>query len=238
MSADPESSGRREELRSGRTGKRRWPWVAASVALAVGLFAAVHYWPGRGMLTYTGGDTHPPGFDLHGPSRFPLSIPRDDIPGIPNFARVSDELYRGGQPTREGFSELRRMGIKTIVNLRETGTDRLGLRGTGMRYVHLRVNPNGPTDEEVAAFLEVLEEGENLPVFVHCKMGADRTGTLVAIYRVMYQDWPMEEAVKEFPRFGFHDVWAGLLDYLAQFDPQRMEQMLEVRPSPAPEARH
>jgi tyrosine-protein phosphatase SIW14 len=198
--------------------------------LAAGLFAAVHYWPGRGMLTYVGLDTHPMAFDLHGSSRFPLCAPRNDIPGIPNFAKVSHELYRGGQPTREGFAQLRRMGITTIVNLRETGTDRLGLRGMGMDYVHLRVNPNGPTDEEVAAFLAVLQEAENLPVFVHCKMGADRTGTLVAIYRVMHQGWPMEEAVKEFPRFGFHDVWAGLLDYLEQFDPERIEQMLEGRP--------
>lgn len=235
MSEDPESSDRREELPSGRSRRRRWSWGAASGAFAVGLFAAIHYWPGRGMLTYIGGHTHPPGLDLHGPSRFPLGVPRDDIPGIPNFAKVSDELYRGGQPTREGFRQLRRMGIKTVVNLRETGTDRLGLRGTGMRYVHLRVNPNKPTDEEVAAFLKVLEEGENLPVFVHCKMGADRTGTLVAIYRVMYQGWPMEEAVKEFPRFGFHDVWAGLLDYLDQFDPERIEAVLEARPWAVPQ---
>jgi tyrosine-protein phosphatase SIW14 len=238
MPPDSESPDRPPDLPSGRPRRRRWPWLVGLVAAAVGLFAAVHYWPGRGMLTYVGVGTHPMAFDLHGPSRLPLSVPRHDIPGIPNFAKVSDELYRGGQPTRQGFAELRRMGIKTVVNLRETGTDRLGVRGTGMRYVHLRVNPNGPTDEEVAAFLEVLQEDGNLPVFVHCKMGADRTGTLVAIYRVVHQDWPMEEAVKEFPRFGFHDVWAGLLDYLEQFDPERIEQMIGAPPSPPPESLH
>ena len=35
------------------------------------------------------------------------------------------------------------------------------------------------------------------PVFVHCKHGADRTGTMVAFYRILFEGWSKDEAIRE-----------------------------------------
>jgi tyrosine-protein phosphatase SIW14 len=207
----------------------RWPGLTVIMLFLVAL---VHYWPGRGWLTYIGCNMRPIEFDLDAPGRYPLATPRSDVPGVANFAQISEQLYRGAQPTREGFIELQKMGLKTIVNLRETRSDRGGMEGLGLRYVHIRFNPAGPEDAEIAAFMQVMQDPDCRPAFVHCLAGSDRTGTIVAIYRVMEQDWPMEEAVKELPRFGYHDVWTDLLLYLADFDPSRVTRLMSTQPPP------
>src|SRR5262245_26418809 len=79
-------------------------------------------------------------------------LPRDDLPGLENFARVSEELYRGAQPTAEGMQELARLGIKTVVDLRSFHSDRDELRGTGLRYAHIPCKAWHPEEEDVVRF--------------------------------------------------------------------------------------
>ena len=131
-----------------------------------------------------------------------IVAPRHDIPGLPNFARVSDGLYRGAQPTADGFRRLREMGVKTVVSLRSVHSDRDLLKGTGMRYVRIRCEAWDPDSDEYAAFLKVALAPENQPVFVHCQQGVDRTGVAVASYRMVVQGWTAEAAIAELDRFG------------------------------------
>ncbi|MDP6381012.1 MAG: protein-tyrosine phosphatase family protein [Phycisphaerae bacterium] len=86
--------------------------------------------------------------------------------------------------------------------------------------------PWHPEDEDVAAFLEVMTKKGNQPVFVHCKKGVDRTGTMVALYRVVFEDWPMEAAIKEMQRFGRHSVWSNLDRYLRKIDVEALKRKL------------
>jgi protein tyrosine phosphatase (PTP) superfamily phosphohydrolase (DUF442 family) len=171
------------------------------------------------MLSYLGLRTHPWQWALGGRSSHPLTSPRNDIPGVANFARVSPALWRGAQPTREGFAALQRMGVRTVVNLRELHDDRALMAGLGLGYARLPFNPTEPSDALVSQFLQIVADPANQPVFVHCQAGADRTGTLVVAYRVMVQGWPVSEAVKEMPRFGFHNLWTDLLRYLDDLRP-------------------
>lgn len=97
------------------------------------------------------------------------------IPGIANFAQVADGLYRGEQPTAEGFAQLQKMGVKTIVNLRAFHTDRDEIKGMDFRYVHLPGKAWYPEDQDIITFLKVVSDPANQPVFVHCQHGADRT---------------------------------------------------------------
>lgn len=159
------------------------------------------------------------------------ALPRDDIPGLPNFARVSPTLYRGAQPTAEGFAELKKMGVKTVVSLRSFTSDRGKLEGTGLRYVRIPCLAWCPEDEDVVRFLKVVTDPANQPVFVHCQHGADRTGYAVAAYRVVEQGWAMADAMRELHAFGFHRVWIPIPHYLRKFDAEAVAaKVKETKP--------
>jgi len=144
----------------------------------------------------------------------PPLLPRNDLPGLQNFGQVSEALYRGAQPTAEGFKQLKQLGVKTVVNLRVTASDREAMAGLGLQHLELSFKPWHPEFEDLAPFLKLFEDSKNLPVFVHCKHGSDRTGTVVALYRMVHQGWTRERAIAELPRFGFHEIWGNLRDYL------------------------
>jgi protein tyrosine phosphatase (PTP) superfamily phosphohydrolase (DUF442 family) len=164
--------------------------------------------------------------------------PRDDVPGVPNFAKVSDVLYRGAQPTREGFVALRKLGVRTVVSLRELHSDRDLLDGVGLRYVQIPEAAWHPEDEDVAAFLKVLRDAESTPVsestpvFVHCQHGADRTGFTVAAYRIVEQHWSNDAALKELRNFGFHEVWGDIPEYVKALDAARIEKTIAETTEP------
>lgn len=164
------------------------------------------------------------------PAREPLT-PRNDIPGLTNYAKVSDALYRGAQPTAEGFAALKKMGIRTVVNLRSFNSDREQLTGLGLQYVHIYCKAWHPEDEDVVKFLQVVSDPKNHPVFVHCQHGADRTGMMAASYRIVEQGWSVEDAAKELGRFGFHTVWTDIAKYLRDFSKARMTKLMgDARP--------
>jgi len=143
-----------------------------------------------------------------------------DRPGVPNLHRVSGDLYRGAQPTAEGMAELKRMGIRTIINLRSFHSDRDDIGETGLAYEHIYMKAWHPEDEEVVRFLQIIMDERRTPVFVHCKHGADRTGAMCAVYRVVVEGWTKDEAIREMTEgsFDFHGAWDNLADYLNELD--------------------
>lgn len=159
-----------------------------------------------------------------------ILLPREDLPGLKSFAQVSEGLYRGAQPTAEGMQELAKLGIKTVVNLRTFHSDRDELRGTGLRYAHIHCKTWHPEEEDVVRFLSILRDPANQPVFVHCQYGSDRTGMMVAAYRVVEQGWTRERATEELPRFGFHEVWDGIREFLSRLDPAALERRVDRAP--------
>lgn len=154
----------------------------------------------------------------------PFATPTTDLPGLPNFAKVSDALYRGAQPTPEGFARLKRMGIKTVVNLRGFTSDTDEMRGAGLRYTHIYSKAWNPRDRNIARFLKIVSDPANRPVFVHCRHGADRTGAAVAAYRIVEQGWEITEAADEMHNFGFHTAWWQITRYLKRFDGEAMKR--------------
>jgi len=125
-----------------------------------------------------------------------------NAPGIKNFDQVDAQVYRGAQPTVEGFRYLARIGVKTVIDLRETGQrakaeERL-IREVGMAYLNVpmtRLSP--PTEAELLKILPVLENASNGPVFVHCWRGADRTGAVIAAYHIDHDHWDNARALKD-----------------------------------------
>ena len=161
-----------------------------------------------------------------------LAVPRHDVPGVKNLAKISDALYRGAQPTAEGFRELKKLGVRTVVNLRSFHSDRDELKGTGLRYAHIYSQAWDPDDEDVLAFLKIVADPANQPIFVHCMHGADRTGWFVAFYRVVEQGWSVEDAWAEMQNFGHHEVFRGLRRHLFKLDPARVREQLKSAKTP------
>jgi protein tyrosine/serine phosphatase len=136
--------------------------------------------------------------------------------GVPNLHKVSDRLYRSAQPTAEGLQRLKDFGIKTIVNLRTFHSDRDKIGNTGLAYEHIYMKAWHAEEEDIVRFLQIVTNPRRTPVLVHCQHGADRTGTMVAIYRIVVQGWTKEEALREMTSggFGFHGVWENLIQWL------------------------
>jgi protein tyrosine/serine phosphatase len=121
---------------------------------------------------------------------------------LKNFQEVEASLYRGAQPTEEGFRELAKLGVHTVVDLRGSGgrssKEARIVGGLGMQYVNVPLDGfRAPTPEQVSKLLGILENQSDGPVFVHCRRGADRTGTILALYRIEHDHWGNEKALDE-----------------------------------------
>lgn len=162
----------------------------------------------------------------------PLASPSDS-PGLSNFAQVSPVLYRGAQPTPEGFDRLKQMGIKTIVDLRGK-SHRDEVEAVGLKYVHIPSSAAHIEEEKVVQFLRIVREPANQPVFVHCERGADRTGCYMAAYRIVEQGWSAQDAEAELPRFRFDPFWQDIVSFLNHLDVERLRRELNQPPATRP----
>lgn len=142
------------------------------------------------------------------------------LEGVPNLHQVSTNLYRSAQPTAQGMQNLKRTGIKTVVNLRSFHSDRDEIGAIGLQYEHIYMKAWHPEREDVVRFLQIVTNPERTPILVHCQHGADRTGTMCALYRVAVQNWTKEEAIREMTEggFGFHEAWKNLPSWIADLD--------------------
>ncbi|MEP6820369.1 MAG: sulfur transferase domain-containing protein, partial [bacterium] len=125
-----------------------------------------------------------------------------DLKKLPNFHEVNPKLYRGGQPAAGGLQQVLNLGVKTIVNLRGEGEgvskEEEEARALGLRFIHVPFARSGrPRDADMKLVLSIVNTPEYQPVFVHCKQGADRTGTVIAIYRITHDGWTSEQAKAE-----------------------------------------
>ena len=135
------------------------------------------------------------------------------IEGIHNAGKINEVLYRGAQPRKPGFAQLKKLGVTTIVNLRREDRSKINwerreVEELGMRFVHIPVGGWAPpSQEQVAEFLALFRNHPGEKIFVHCRFGDDRTGVLVATYRVAVERWSAEQAIKEMYFFGFNGFW-------------------------------
>jgi protein tyrosine/serine phosphatase len=146
--------------------------------------------------------------------RVPKLAERLTIAGVENAGRVSDSLYRGAQPCGQGYGELKRLGITIVVDLRnskpvarETSETReqIKVEATGERYVEIPTSAFlGPTDFQVATFLQLLRAPPNDKIFGHCYFGDDRAGVMIATYRMADEHWTSDQAYDEMRAFHFH----------------------------------
>ena len=145
------------------------------------------------------------------------------IDGVPNAGRINETLLRGAQPSARGLAELKKLGITTIVDLRgnsgPVAWERAQAESLGMHFVDIPVDGwSAPRDQQVAEFLKLVKQEPAQKIFVHCYYGRDRTGVMIAAYRMAQQNWTPEQAAAEMDSFGFHYHWfPAMKSYVRQF---------------------
>jgi protein tyrosine phosphatase (PTP) superfamily phosphohydrolase (DUF442 family) len=141
-----------------------------------------------------------------------------EVAGVKNCFQVTTNLYRGAQPTAVGMAHLQALGVRMVVDLRMLRSDRHKLHGTGLKSLNLGMVPWSADPDDVVKFLKAATDTNNLPAFVHCEYGADRTGLMCAMYRIVVCDWTKQEAIAEMKNGGFHFSWNTLVSFIEKAD--------------------
>ena len=142
---------------------------------------------------------------------------------IPDFGEVTLTLYRGGEPKKDGFEALAKMGVQIVVDLRgDREVERRELARLGIQYVPMGWQCSFPKDRIFAEFITLIRDNPDKKIFVHCRVGDDRTGMMVAAYRMVEEGWSAEKAKQEMLTYGFnfthrHLICPRLADYEEEF---------------------
>jgi protein tyrosine phosphatase (PTP) superfamily phosphohydrolase (DUF442 family) len=141
---------------------------------------------------------------------------------IANFGQVNEELYRGAQPDLKTMQQLKALGVKSVINLRMTYDvwkgEQAAAIALSMAYTNIPFSSlSAPTDSQVAAVLAAISSMPK-PVFVHCRYGCDRTGTVIACYRIQHDHWTNSKALKEAEVHGIARFEVEMRNYIEQFN--------------------
>lgn len=125
---------------------------------------------------------------------------------IKNFGWINETFYRGAQPRDEDYADLAAMGVKTIIDLQQSGVGREQnmVESQGMKFYRIGMSDKGqPTAEQAELFLKIVNDPANQPVFVHCAGGRHRTGAMSALYRMTHDGWNADQAFLEMKQYDF-----------------------------------
>jgi tyrosine-protein phosphatase SIW14 len=150
---------------------------------------------------------------------------------VRNFGEVNKSIYRGGEPSSVGIEELGAMGVKTVVDLRlqsgATQVEKQQVEKLGMKYISCPLAEfSAPGKDQVEQLLSLLEHPNSGITFIHCRRGKDRTGTIVACYRIQHDHWTNQRAVAEADHYGMSYFERGMRSFIAHFQPLTPSQIL------------
>lgn len=151
--------------------------------------------------------------------------------GLPNFGEVTPNLFRGGQPGVDGLEALEKMGVSIVVDMRgsKSSHEEIAVSKLGMQYVAIPWHCPFPADPVFARFLKLIQDNPGKRIFVHCRLGDDRTGMAIAAYRMALEGWSADEALEEMKRFGFRGVHPAICPMLALYE-KRFPEHLKTNP--------
>lgn len=149
-----------------------------------------------------------------------------------NLYQVDQSLFRSKQLSKEDYETLEHLHIKSIVNLRffDRDEDAEVFEGKPIEITNVPLITWNIKARDVAkALWEIEKDQKKGNVLVHCYHGADRTGVVVAMYRVIYQGWTMEEAKQELIEgpYGFHKIWINIENFFTPENEAIVREELE-----------
>ena len=155
-----------------------------------------------------------------------------ELPVLKNFYQVDDFLYRSAQPSEEAFVALADFGIKTVLSLRAEFDESAIVEAAGLKSITIRMSAWYIKDEDIVAALQIMQKAsKDNPLLVHCLHGADRTGVVIAAYRIIIQNWEKEKAIEEMRKggYGHHIIFANITDYLQKLDTQKIKNEMKIK---------
>ena len=144
--------------------------------------------------------------------------------GVPNLFCLDDQIYRSAQPDANGFQALKLLGVASVLSLRQTIADTSLAKGTELALYRVPMKSRYVAEKNGARVVQAMRELQaglqRGPVLVHCHHGADRTGLICALWRILYQDWSRQSAIDELIEggYGFHAIWSNIPRYLREVD--------------------
>ena len=142
--------------------------------------------------------------------------------GISNFGKVNTNYYRGGKLNLNAAMVLKRIGVKTVIDLQEKPDQKEAVWAltSGLKYVNIRLSSKHPaTAAETEEFLKLVTDSQNWPVYVHCAGGRHRTGEMTAIYRITHDSWTADQAYDEMKKYEYYSFGGhgSLRDYVYSY---------------------
>jgi len=166
-----------------------------------------------------------------------LAAPADNRPvqDLPRYLNVAPGLFRGGQPSPKGLQELKDRGIKTVISLRhdpeDIGWEKEQVEKQGMKFINMPMDGrHQPSDAFLKDFLAIVTNEKLQPVFVHCELGQDRTGVMMALFREAVQGWTAKSAYEEMVRLGFNKHYVWLADSVFDYEEEHTGEKAGSRP--------
>jgi tyrosine-protein phosphatase SIW14 len=166
------------------------------------------------------------------------AVPENDFGiKIKNFGQISENYYRGGQPEAADIASLKKLGIRTVIDLQQDGDEqeRDWVQDAGLTFFRIPLSTSKPaTAEQTEYFLKLVDDPNNWPVFVHCAAGRHRTGGMTAIYRITHDSWTADQAYEEMKKYGYYSFpnHGPLKDYVIKYYRSHMEAMGESGRNP------
>ena len=160
---------------------------------------------------------------------YPLHLPHVFAPTAAPLMLTTPTIFRGGQPRPQAYAEMKKIGVEIVVNFRDESSEiekeRKAVEALGMRYVSIPWSASDrPFNQQVAQFLELVRAHPEQKFFVHCRFGSDRTGVMIAAYRIAVERWTPEKAVQEMGTYHYHRFfYPHLKDYVDGFPRQLAE---------------
>jgi len=156
------------------------------------------------------------------------SLKKIEAYGFKRLYQLNDSVYRSEQPSSKRFQQLQDLGIKTSISFRRKKDDRKKAKGTKLELVHIPLKTKGLNENDLIKALKAIQNAKK-PVLVHCWHGSDRTGAIMAAYRVVFEDWSKKKAIQELRRveLGYHENWyPNVIDLISGLNVNRIRKEL------------
>lgn len=155
-----------------------------------------------------------------------ITLPNSELE---NMYCVDEGVYRSEQPSEKDFKALETFGIKEALNLRRWHSDDDEAKGTKIKLHRLKTNAHAISEKQVVEALSIIKNRRG-PILIHCRHGSDRTGAVLAMYRIVFQNYTKEQAIEEMKKggFGFHRIYGNIVRMIEKADIPRIKKELGV----------